>query len=100
MLAHYNLRLQRLSRLPLSPPSRSAPTTAKSMKNSRSRGGGQVIDLSSTNVKSITVLKPGATDSVTLERNTDSTLWFNIQNKQATTCSPWSTRPASLTRRR
>lgn len=40
----------------------------------------QVIDLSADNVQSITVLKPGASEATALEPNTDSTLWFNVQN--------------------
>ncbi|WP_221040204.1 S-layer homology domain-containing protein [Gelria sp. Kuro-4] len=44
------------------------------------KAGDKVIDLSADNVQSITVVEPGATDPKTLEPNTDSTLWFNVQS--------------------
>ncbi len=40
--------------------------------------GDAVIDLSATNVESISVVNPDATE-VTLTPDTDSTLWFNVQ---------------------
>ncbi|HHV58323.1 MAG TPA: hypothetical protein GXX50_11285 [Firmicutes bacterium] len=42
---------------------------------------GKVIDLSAGKVKSITVLEPNAAEPKTLEPNTDSTLWFNVENE-------------------
>ncbi len=42
--------------------------------------GTTVIDLSAANVASLTVLKPGETTATTLTPDTDSTLWFNVQN--------------------
>lgn len=65
----------------LEPTTKIGPHEGKVYEEYELKVGDEVIDLSVGNVRKITVLEPNATEPKELTPNTDSTLWFNVQNE-------------------